>query len=451
MGAPLCKLLARADWAALSELQTLDVRGQRVSLSPQSAQLFAAAVGRRRSIVSPLHYDQDPMIICQLVGRKRVLLFPPSSYGSLAPYPACHPLDRRASLDVSACTPSAAEARELGGVEINLAEGEALYIPPYVWHEVSTVARGGGGSEQGADACGEEHSASAIAIADEADAADEADEDDEADEADETDETDETDEAHGAVTLANVSLSVRLRTTVLSSAARAPPPSAAGPTAGAGGHAAGAHDGANHDAHYEAHHDAVDGHAAGASLSTTHPQPCALWVAASRNFEALLLECVGASAEEISRDQPRSAEVASRSSAEEIVRVRVLAEAAAQTPGCDHDDTHHDAHHDARHAAYHDTCCRECAIILLDVARAIHRASACDCGLRAPPLRRTWPQSALSGVALSGGVADEARVRRVSVAAAARMTERELPTLLRFLGTPCALVGFLRRLPVCWP
>ena len=48
-------------------------------------------------------YDQTPMLICQLRGRKRVLLFPPAAYGTLLPYPSNHPLDRRATLDVGSC------------------------------------------------------------------------------------------------------------------------------------------------------------------------------------------------------------------------------------------------------------------------------------------------------------------------------------------------------------
>ena len=93
------------------------------------------------------------MLICQLRGRKRVLLFPPAAYGTLLPYPSNHPLDRRATLDVGSCDVDDVTARELGGVEVVLQPGEALYVPPYVWHEVSTLhgeAAGAHGEADGA-------------------------------------------------------------------------------------------------------------------------------------------------------------------------------------------------------------------------------------------------------------------------------------------------------------
>ena len=122
----LVELLAQADWA-------------HSGLEPRSVQLFVAVPPRMHSIVSPLHFDQAPMVICQLRGRKRVLLIPPAAYGRLVPYPSYHSLDRRAKLDISQCSVDVAAARAMGGVEVLLQPGEALYIPPFVWHEVSTV------------------------------------------------------------------------------------------------------------------------------------------------------------------------------------------------------------------------------------------------------------------------------------------------------------------------
>ena len=50
----------------------------------------------------------------------------------------------------------------------------------------------------------------------------------------------------------------------------------------------------------------------------------------------------------------------------------------------------------------------------------------------------------------AGGAHEEALVEGAAVAAAANVIEHTLPALLCFVATPCALVAFLRRLPVCW-
>ena len=44
----------------------------------------------------------------------------------------------------------------------------------------------------------------------------------------------------------------------------------------------------------------------------------------------------------------------------------------------------------------------------------------------------------------------DASTSRAAVAAAAAMVEHTLPSLLALLAGPCALVDFLRCLPVCW-
>lgn len=126
IGSELVELLAQAEWG-------------HSDLDPRSVQLFVAVHRRMHSIVSPLHFDQAPMVICQLRGRKRVLLIPPAAYGRLLPYPSCHSLDRRARLDAGKCSVDVATARAMGGVEVVLEPGEALYIPAFAWHEVSTV------------------------------------------------------------------------------------------------------------------------------------------------------------------------------------------------------------------------------------------------------------------------------------------------------------------------
>ena len=48
---------------------------------------------------------------------------------------------------MATCGVSAAEAKALGGIEVLLEGGEALYLPPYVWHEVSTVRSSSSGDD----------------------------------------------------------------------------------------------------------------------------------------------------------------------------------------------------------------------------------------------------------------------------------------------------------------
>ena len=335
-GEELCELLASANWSDL-EVQTLELGSSTpCRLLPQSAQLFAAAVGPSQSIVSPLHYDQDPMVICQLCGRKRVLLFPPAAHGSLRPFATTHPLDRRAGLDTcSVAEADVSAARALGGVEVVVEEGEALLLPPYTWHEVSTL-----GGDTGTIT-----SPSGLSL-------------------------------HP-----NLSFSIRLRIAKLEPPAplvatpsEVPPPS--------------------HSAPCRACHP-----------SRQCPEPCALWMSVGRNVEALLAEHVEA-------------------------RVEASGGAIAKPLTAQ-----------ARLAAG-----RQAAHLLLTLARAIHAASGCRCGLPSPPLRPRWPRRPRR--CAERGM--DAHSREAAVAAAAALVEHTLPELLRFLSTPCALVGFLRRLPTCW-
>ena len=67
-------------------------------------------------MVSPLHFDETHMVVHQLLGRKRLLILPPSAYAQLRPFPLSHHLDRRARCDVAALDEPT--ARALNGVEV---------------------------------------------------------------------------------------------------------------------------------------------------------------------------------------------------------------------------------------------------------------------------------------------------------------------------------------------
>jgi hypothetical protein len=99
----------------------------------QSCSLWAGRSGG----CTPLHNDALGNFFTQLRGRKRVLLFAPSMWACIYPYPSSHPKDTYAMADVEAPDLSRFPAlRRASGLEANLAEGDLLWLPAYWWHHV---------------------------------------------------------------------------------------------------------------------------------------------------------------------------------------------------------------------------------------------------------------------------------------------------------------------------
>ena len=86
---------------------------------------------------TPLHFDETSNFLCQVRGRKRLLLFLPGQTAKLYPYPVGHPAHAFSMVDVEqpdlASFPSFARAQ---GLECVLEPGECLWMPSYVWHYV---------------------------------------------------------------------------------------------------------------------------------------------------------------------------------------------------------------------------------------------------------------------------------------------------------------------------
>ena len=85
------------------------------------------------------HYDLQPNLHVQLVGRKRFIMFPPFEGSKLYPFPVHHDNDRRSRIDWDA--PDEARFPGCLGAQAQVAElrpGEVLYIPPGWWHHVQT-------------------------------------------------------------------------------------------------------------------------------------------------------------------------------------------------------------------------------------------------------------------------------------------------------------------------
>ena len=95
--------------------------------------LWAGASGG----ATPLHYDATSNFLCQLCGRKRLLLFMPSQSAKLYMYPTNHPAYAFSMVDVEKPDlkrfPSFANVK---GLECILEPGECLWMPSYVWHYV---------------------------------------------------------------------------------------------------------------------------------------------------------------------------------------------------------------------------------------------------------------------------------------------------------------------------
>jgi lysine-specific demethylase 8 len=90
--------------------------------------------------VSPLHFDRYHNLLCQVVGRKRVLMFAPSDSHRLYAHtdPLLHNTSRVDAVEPDLeAFPLFAEATRF---ECVLLPGEMLYIPPRWWHHVTALS-----------------------------------------------------------------------------------------------------------------------------------------------------------------------------------------------------------------------------------------------------------------------------------------------------------------------
>jgi hypothetical protein len=115
--------------------------GARLGLEAMSAtNLWVGPAGH----VEPLHYDPMDGVLMQLRGAKRVRLFAPEQSANLYPFPLLGGALRPWFAQVYLERPEDASFPRLGAalaaaVELDLGEGEALYIPAGWWHEVTAL------------------------------------------------------------------------------------------------------------------------------------------------------------------------------------------------------------------------------------------------------------------------------------------------------------------------
>jgi len=80
---------------------------------------------------SGLHYDSYDNFLIQVEGRKKVVLISARHHLDVSLYPSPHPSWRQSQLSFKS------RSRLPGIIEVDLEPGQALYIPPYHFHEIT--------------------------------------------------------------------------------------------------------------------------------------------------------------------------------------------------------------------------------------------------------------------------------------------------------------------------
>jgi len=96
-----------------------------------------------KGVTAYTHYDTSYNIHRVVRGKKRFILFPPEAYSRLALYPCLHQWYRQVGENVPKIAKDPDQLahllREVGGYDVELVAGGALYIPPYWFHCVITL------------------------------------------------------------------------------------------------------------------------------------------------------------------------------------------------------------------------------------------------------------------------------------------------------------------------
>lgn len=120
--------------SALPNSACLLPRLQTISVTQQERVWFST-----KGSVSALHYDASHSILIQIIGRKRMLFFPPEALPGIGVYPLGHPLHRRARVNIAsdACEANRALFDSFwssdfcaDAVEVILRPGDVCTFPP---------------------------------------------------------------------------------------------------------------------------------------------------------------------------------------------------------------------------------------------------------------------------------------------------------------------------------
>ncbi|KAK7502087.1 hypothetical protein BaRGS_00006839 [Batillaria attramentaria] len=131
VGPPIVRDFTTFNWAWISEQQ------QKNKWGALTSNLLLVGMD---GVITPVHYDEQQNFFAQICGFKRFILFDPSMFGCLYPYPVYHPHDRQSQVDFD--NPDFVRfprAKELRGRQAILGPGDVLYLPVYWWHQVESV------------------------------------------------------------------------------------------------------------------------------------------------------------------------------------------------------------------------------------------------------------------------------------------------------------------------
>lgn len=124
----------------MDDVNGLDFARDKTPGPPLMARLWASKPGTS----SPLHFDLQDSHLVQVVGYKRMVLWPPDALPFLDPYEDGHPLARRCRFDVlgptaPSLTPDAARLVRDSPVEATLRPGDAIWFPRLWAHHTVAV------------------------------------------------------------------------------------------------------------------------------------------------------------------------------------------------------------------------------------------------------------------------------------------------------------------------
>ena len=91
------------------------------------------------NVTAYTHYDTSHNFHMVVDGRKRFILLPPDAYSRLKLHPCLHPLYRQVGVDVLSQGNLKQFIHDMQGYDVELTDGDVIYIPPYWFHTVVTM------------------------------------------------------------------------------------------------------------------------------------------------------------------------------------------------------------------------------------------------------------------------------------------------------------------------
>ena len=142
-------LYAMFDVHKLAPQLAKDIRASDLAVAWRAPLEVNMWIGGTSGITTPAHYDMAHNLYAQLRGYKRFILFGPADVFHLYTFTNLHPSVRQTQVDFNHASqwgrfPDFAKAQ---AYEVVLGPGDVLYVPPFVFHQVSVVTPPGAGPQ----------------------------------------------------------------------------------------------------------------------------------------------------------------------------------------------------------------------------------------------------------------------------------------------------------------